>query len=327
MTNSTPDYTVSELRQVLNNSFDDEQRDGFCLDHYPDVFDQFGQGMRRDKKITLLLNHCRKHDGGLTRLGKLLHRKDASGVNSESKPISPPGPPDHGPNIHSPPTDDHSTIPSPPAVSAKITISDPLTNDIIQQIHDPVIKMIEEALRVDEHNQYWPPPAGRPARDETYTIVFFTRQVREVTALHSKADELYSKLTRGEAAAYVAEVETFFEEINNQMKPVSDLMDQVNALLTLRTPSEPRGMPVAFGPRHQLSMTVNAAVSAVSRHIIKACDTLQEIELVTAGASLNGDPDKRLAQQVYQLTLALLHLATQLENVCSTARAAAPSPN
>jgi formylglycine-generating enzyme required for sulfatase activity/energy-coupling factor transporter ATP-binding protein EcfA2 len=64
-------YRLSDLRDRLMRSFDDAGLDAFCLDHFPTVFGTFGRGMRRDEKITLLLDHCRRHEG-LPRLARLL---------------------------------------------------------------------------------------------------------------------------------------------------------------------------------------------------------------------------------------------------------------
>jgi energy-coupling factor transporter ATP-binding protein EcfA2 len=63
--------TLSDLRKQLNRAFDDAALDAFCLDYFPEVFDKFGRGLRRDEKITLLLDYCRRHDA-LPRLARLL---------------------------------------------------------------------------------------------------------------------------------------------------------------------------------------------------------------------------------------------------------------
>ncbi len=65
--------TVITLRQLLNQRLDDAQLDAFCLDHYPVVFDRFAAGMRRDAKITLLLDYCRRQENGLVRLQQILN--------------------------------------------------------------------------------------------------------------------------------------------------------------------------------------------------------------------------------------------------------------
>jgi len=51
---------VSGMRERLNQAFDDPGLDAFCLDHFPKVYDKFGRGMRKDEKITLLLDYCRR---------------------------------------------------------------------------------------------------------------------------------------------------------------------------------------------------------------------------------------------------------------------------
>ncbi|MBN1139663.1 MAG: metallophosphoesterase [Anaerolineae bacterium] len=64
---------LSYLRQQLAG-LDDAQLDAMCLDHFPEVYDRFGRGMRRDEKITLLLDHCRRDARELERLADLASR-------------------------------------------------------------------------------------------------------------------------------------------------------------------------------------------------------------------------------------------------------------
>ena len=52
--------TLEDLRCQLNQRFDDVRLDALCLDHFPDVYDRFTRGMRKDEKINLLLDHCRR---------------------------------------------------------------------------------------------------------------------------------------------------------------------------------------------------------------------------------------------------------------------------
>lgn len=52
---------TSQIRQLLNQAFDDSGLDAFCQDYFYNVYNQFGRGMRKDEKITLLLDHCRRH--------------------------------------------------------------------------------------------------------------------------------------------------------------------------------------------------------------------------------------------------------------------------
>jgi nucleoside phosphorylase len=51
---------ATDLRHQLNQLFDDAQLEAFCLDYYPEVYDRFGRGMRKDEKITLLLDNSRR---------------------------------------------------------------------------------------------------------------------------------------------------------------------------------------------------------------------------------------------------------------------------
>lgn len=66
-----PAYSTADLRQHLAR-FDDVGIDKVCLDYFPEVYDQFSRGMRRDEKINNLLDHCRRHSGAYARLVELL---------------------------------------------------------------------------------------------------------------------------------------------------------------------------------------------------------------------------------------------------------------
>lgn len=53
-------FNSAQLRRLLNQAFDDPSIDAFCQDYFPTVYDRFSRGMRKDEKITLLLDHCRR---------------------------------------------------------------------------------------------------------------------------------------------------------------------------------------------------------------------------------------------------------------------------
>jgi DNA repair exonuclease SbcCD ATPase subunit len=55
---------TAQIRRLLNTAFDDPGLDAFCLDYFYDVFNHFSRGMRKDEKITLLLDHCRRTANG-----------------------------------------------------------------------------------------------------------------------------------------------------------------------------------------------------------------------------------------------------------------------
>lgn len=63
-----------ELRRQLNQIFDAVELDSFCLDYFSKVYDKFSPGMRKDRKITLLLDHCRRIPTRYQRLIDLLGR-------------------------------------------------------------------------------------------------------------------------------------------------------------------------------------------------------------------------------------------------------------
>jgi len=51
---------TESLRRRLMADFDDAGLDAFSLDHFPEVYDRFTRGMRKDEKITLVLDYCRR---------------------------------------------------------------------------------------------------------------------------------------------------------------------------------------------------------------------------------------------------------------------------
>jgi hypothetical protein len=60
---SAPEHlSISKIRQLLNRTFDDVGLDLFCLENFDQVYDRFSAGMRKDAKIVLLLDHCRRNE-------------------------------------------------------------------------------------------------------------------------------------------------------------------------------------------------------------------------------------------------------------------------
>jgi serine/threonine protein kinase len=55
-----PPFNLKELRKKLTLLFDDAEFEAFCLDYFPAVFDKFSRGHRKDEKINLLLDYCRR---------------------------------------------------------------------------------------------------------------------------------------------------------------------------------------------------------------------------------------------------------------------------
>ena len=51
---------LAEIREIVNRKYDDPELDALCLDHFPEVYDKFTRGMRKDEKINLLLDYCRR---------------------------------------------------------------------------------------------------------------------------------------------------------------------------------------------------------------------------------------------------------------------------
>jgi hypothetical protein len=52
----------AEVRQFLEEKFDDEELATFCFDYFPQVQDDFTLGMTKGQKVRLLLNYCRNRD-------------------------------------------------------------------------------------------------------------------------------------------------------------------------------------------------------------------------------------------------------------------------
>jgi len=68
-------FDIAAIRRQLTVVFDDPSLETFCMDHFPQVYDKFSRGMRKDEKITLLLDHCRRTPARQQRLLAALKRK------------------------------------------------------------------------------------------------------------------------------------------------------------------------------------------------------------------------------------------------------------
>ena len=75
---------LAQLRQRLM-LLDDVELDAFCLDYFPLVYERFGRGMRKDEKITLLLDHVRREEGGLENLERALAGRKPSPAHLPSR--------------------------------------------------------------------------------------------------------------------------------------------------------------------------------------------------------------------------------------------------
>ena len=54
------DMDTGFFRDKLKQQFDDVELDALCMDNFVEVYDRFTRGMRRDEKINLLLDYCRR---------------------------------------------------------------------------------------------------------------------------------------------------------------------------------------------------------------------------------------------------------------------------
>ncbi|MDX2306487.1 MAG: CHAT domain-containing protein [Microscillaceae bacterium] len=52
---------ISELRNLLNEAFNDEELNAFCQDYFYEVYNNFANGQSKNDKITKLLDHCKRH--------------------------------------------------------------------------------------------------------------------------------------------------------------------------------------------------------------------------------------------------------------------------
>ncbi len=69
--NGRPVVDTAALRARLQR-LDDVALETLCMDHFPAVYDAFSRGLRRDEKINLLLDHCRRNPPEAARLAALL---------------------------------------------------------------------------------------------------------------------------------------------------------------------------------------------------------------------------------------------------------------
>ncbi len=80
MTSNPQFYNTAQIRRLLNTAFDDPGLDAFCHDYFYDVYNRFSRGMRKDEKITLLLDHCRRAANGFESLRRAARSEyEASG--------------------------------------------------------------------------------------------------------------------------------------------------------------------------------------------------------------------------------------------------------
>lgn len=68
MTSQSQNHDIAGMRKLLTASFDDAELDAFTQGRYLEVYEKLGRGMRKDEKITMLLDHCRRQEGGLEQL-------------------------------------------------------------------------------------------------------------------------------------------------------------------------------------------------------------------------------------------------------------------
>ena len=87
------DVGTVQLRKFLVDRFSDEELDIFCFDYFPDVQQNFADGLTKGRKVQLLLEHCRRQE----RLEDLLvniqrERPQAYRIDFDD-PSPPPSPP------------------------------------------------------------------------------------------------------------------------------------------------------------------------------------------------------------------------------------------
>jgi hypothetical protein len=74
MSEEVSNLTLRELNERLRR-LDDVQVETFCMLNFPEVYDKFGRGLRRDEKINLLLDHCRRNPVDSVRMAVQLQKE------------------------------------------------------------------------------------------------------------------------------------------------------------------------------------------------------------------------------------------------------------
>lgn len=82
---------LRQLRERLNHAFDDPELDALCNDRFPEIYDKFSRGMRKDEKITLLLLNCRNVSALYRRLLDALQAQE-SRLSTQREPEDQPIP-------------------------------------------------------------------------------------------------------------------------------------------------------------------------------------------------------------------------------------------
>lgn len=54
-------YNTSAVRKLLIAAFSDEEFAIFCFDYFPDVYQEFAEGMSFSKKVQALIDYCARH--------------------------------------------------------------------------------------------------------------------------------------------------------------------------------------------------------------------------------------------------------------------------
>jgi hypothetical protein len=55
-------FNIAAMRSWLTRLLADDDLSALCLDHFPEVYDQFDSGTRKSEKIQLLLDYCQRRD-------------------------------------------------------------------------------------------------------------------------------------------------------------------------------------------------------------------------------------------------------------------------
>jgi hypothetical protein len=86
---TTRQSNIAQIRKKLDMAFDHVGLLAFCFDYFPYVYDRFSQGMRKDDKITLLLDHCRRHPTGFNTLLDVVRQEyfESNFQREELKPL------------------------------------------------------------------------------------------------------------------------------------------------------------------------------------------------------------------------------------------------
>lgn len=198
---------------------------------------------------------------------------------------------------------------------------------ILRQITEQFIQLLEKELRMEHNNPYW--PDGRPQWDESYAVVYFSRQAQTLLTLRVDIDDLYHTLAAQSDSrrAFVDRTRAILSRVDACTRPINQLMDQVDKLTAATYSPTGDGTAMLIAPRHPYSTNVRLVADSVVAQVTTIRDTLHAIRWATAGRGSGSALGADLTTQVYQLSNDLLQFSRELDRISGAARSASPYLN